>query len=882
MGMLSNMAKAVKAAKATKPSTPPSSRASSAASDLLHRHGNILDSIVTPTGATPTYAPNVSDGSERRDVDIPSPGAGSYYADTVITPSGLSPSDAEGNSVFDIASSNVSNPDVVAGFRPRRGTDALSDVVTPTGLTPQFVSPEYEENLVETTRRTPLGYFDRRFDMVGDTDENDAYERFFIDNGASVHDVHDMSRGDSEYQIDPLTGKPSVSHAVGRLAESLIPKDADEFGDWFTRTLDADATIGDYISAINPLNMDHGDTWNVVDDGTSYDYPHVTSLYMTGEQYLRYQALGMGGRPSDEIVPSEIYSKATESNDYGFTPYLPDGTALSDQVITQAARVPHMLASNVGQLRTNRPFFDHDYTIIYGDDQTEISGNDFDRYSTPYLTQIGYDMRFDMSKFLHPPQDTDNYTTYVLHNDVNGEDHYGTMDAIYEFDDGSYAIEFSDGSVAAVDQGWINDHMDENGYISIDSDYVDINDTGTRIRDLDSLNDEQSVINGQAQAGVLYIPNLRLSDGTDMRYMDVRDVAYDRHAWDTSDGVSYDFVNGLAKWDDDLADWLEENVPVLGGYLSEGIMGLPTNWIDNRPSRLSEYQLMIDGELNRNFDWANNAIDWTLGSIPISNRATAWPSSISSATVSNYGIDQQTYNPETGSYGGFVAGNLDDEGNYSYGVYNERGRRLSDASDRLRANNMLGNMVVPFTEEIVGPVGSDSLILSKIFGKDPIANARTYPQLAAGLLSGMLGEGIEEDLGYIFDEFTNYGYQGAFANPVGYDNEGNPITDDLGHEIRDFDTPIGERLANLWDPSELVNNFIGGALVSGVMTAPSVASRAASIHEGSQFDDDGVNELQTQTTRPRTVSGMNEENTDWLAELDDSGWSYEDYRDEER
>lgn len=38
----------------------------------------------------------------------------------------------------------------------------------------------------------------------------------------------------------------------------------------------------------------------------------------------------------------------------------------------------------------------------------------------------------------------------------------------------------------------------------------------------------------------------------------------------------------------------------------------------------------------------------------------------------------------------------------------------------------------------------------------------------------------------------------------------NPMYDISNHEMRDYDTPIGERVQNLFNPADLLNSFAGG------------------------------------------------------------------------
>jgi hypothetical protein len=334
--------------------------------------------------------------------------------------------------------------------------------------------------------------------------------------------------------------------------------------------------------------------------------------------------------------------------------------------------------------------------------------------------------------------------------------------------------------------------------------------------DLSSLNDVGEItriaeeIGGSPiidNAGVLFIPDMVLPDGETMSYDDVNRIYRDRTAGDDDEEV--DPQTGVAKYlsDDDIS------------YDFSGI-GIGPLRVDNRPKRLNQQEMFTtndDGSVSMDLSSiGNNAIDWTLGSLPISVPGMIpWIYAASNAKQSLSGMDPGTYDPTTDSYG-LLAGGYDDDGNWTYGVTDENGERDDERTESMRWWNAAGNAAVPLTEMIVGPVGEQMIPLEKIFGELP--QNPTVAQVIKNTLIGAAGEGIEEDLGNIFDELTQYGPSGMFANQK-TDDYGNPIYDQSGHEVRDYDTWLGDRIENAFDPGELANSFAGGVVVDMLMDA---------------------------------------------------------------
>lgn len=65
-----------------------------------------------------------------------------------------------------------------------------------------------------------------------------------------------------------------------------------------------------------------------------------------------------------------------------------------------------------------------------------------------------------------------------------------------------------------------------------------------------------------------------------------------------------------------------------------------------------------------------------------------------------------------------------------------------------------------------------------------------------------------------------------FANVV-TDENGKPITDMYGHELRDYGTNAEDRLYSFLDPGQLANSFAGGVAVDALMQALPISSQLA-------------------------------------------------------
>lgn len=629
---------------------------------------------------------------------------------------------------------------------------------------------------------SPIGWADNQLNYIGNTPTNDAYLRAAVDDGLSMDDAW------------AILHKPD--------------------------SIDAEKEM----NATRKVSPDiYDDLGKVMDDGTKYDYAHMTSDKMTGAQYLKYAEMGMGGRPVEQIDPSEVYSKRREQNEYGFIPFTPDTSTYMNQMVGNAIEFPGRLGTMVGGLRQA---VTPDYEISYGEggDRKSISGRDFDKLSRPYINQFYYNHQFNPEKFL-TGQDVS--TAHILENtvpDVNGNDtyHYGHLTNVDANEDGTFSLGFSDGSSVDISRDYFDTVYDENtGSLTLPpGESIPASQAkGTLPKDMAALNDVDSLVKLARQNGgspmdyadVVFVPDLVLSDGTRLPFEDAQRLYFDQSPEDDADNAT----------DDDIRYGFQN-----------------TLFFDNKPNRLME-QEPISISPNGGFefsgnDMGNNALDWTLGSLPISiGRALPWLYSASKGSVSLTGADPSTYDPTSDSYR-LIAGNYDKDGNMVYGVSNEKGERDDELSEETKWWNAAGNTAVPFTEMIVGPVGEHIIpiegLSDRVFGqilRDEFGNPinPTLGQFLRNEAVGAIGEGIEEDFGNVFEDWTQYGPRGMFANPI-VDSDGNQVYDQAMHEARDYNTSLEDRLRNALDPTDLANAFYGGVSVDALMQSPFIPFKA--------------------------------------------------------
>ena len=185
---------------------------------------------------------------------------------------------------------------------------------------------------------------------------------------------------------------------------------------------------GSYLSDERPVVSD-----NAIDDGSNPESRE--SLFMTGEQYLKYRNLGLPGRNVYEINPKKIYSKQDEQERFGFIPYLTSQESVNS-FNDQAA--PHFLANVFNNLGNARKAL-FDFTVDVDGDK--ISGNSLMRQKGAQLDKL-YDQLNDEDRIKdYKAGEFSLPLTYVLKSD-DGQTEVAPSSVVtrYDADDGIYIV----------------------------------------------------------------------------------------------------------------------------------------------------------------------------------------------------------------------------------------------------------------------------------------------------------------------------------------------------------------------------------------------------------------------------------------------------------
>lgn len=214
-------------------------------------------------------------------------------------------------------------------------------------------------------------------------------------------------------------------------------------------------------------------------------------------------------------------------------------------------------------------------------------------------------------------------------------------------------------------------------------------------------------------------------------------------------------------------------------------------------------------------DLVPNMVDLTTGSAPLFTPYTAWPMAIANAGTATQGLDPRLWDSKTNTY-----------------------HRLSDdmTGEKYLSNIALSGLV-PATERIAGGIGGSGGVLGR-----PLQAGLTKIGAPAAAHSALdvLGEGAEESVASAWEDYQVNGLGNWFANPVyETDDEGNVITeynpvtqrdepkkkyDNSGHEVRDPNTSVGDRLANWW--AQQPDNFFAGTALGLGIGGPRIAHDA--------------------------------------------------------
>ena len=468
-----------------------------------------------------------------------------------------------------------------------------------------------------------------------------------------------------------------------------------------------------------------------IDNGT-LTKQNVTALNMTGEQYKRYQDMGAGGRPYDEIDDNAVYSKLDEERDYGFMPYYEDGTVPNRwypaQIGNDVTKMFNMFSN--ARSRKWRPKVNYSDTQLdredlfsaandYYDDVSELWGDGeptYDDYGN--LTMIG-----DLS--VVPAGD---HT--VTPDDVPLTHFWGVGSQVFTGSEEPPIVwyEGDDGSVQFID---IEDIVDW------DRDYYRLHDYGF----------------AQAEPGepVDYYAKIPL-----MEFQDV-DGSPLNMGYNEVNNLLSSIANGTADM-----DWG------------------PANLAKGSGDRKGFTQMLTSFDAR---DLAPNMVDLALGSAPLFFKQTAWPMAAGNAITATQGLDPHLYDIDNNT----MARVADDD---SMGA----DRYLSNivlsgtvpATERL-AGGIGGTESVAWKalQNYLGRKGAPGTLryLLDALGEgveEDIASlwedAQTYG------IRGLYADPV-------YSLIPEY-------NPVTGEYEQVPLKDKSGHEIRNLETPFRNRVKN--------------------------------------------------------------------------------------
>ena len=219
-----------------------------------------------------------------------------------------------------------------------------------------------------------------------------------------------------------------------------------------------------------------------------------------------------------------------------------------------------------------------------------------------------------------------------------------------------------------------------------------------------------------------------------------------------------------------------------------------------------------------------------LGSAPLFFAPTAATQAVSNTASSLSGF-QPGYRGTNGEYRLISGVNEEDPKSV---------RNLTGPSGEQKLTAAIASAVLPKTERIWGSIAGKEALTKFPFFKQ---FAKRHPNIAehpaTQWTAGTLGEGLEEIPGNIVEEaqatgnFLNGDY---FANPLYYDENGDlttesvlpngqeamPAYDTQGHQLRDKNTSLFDRLRNFWSEAPL--SMLGGAALGSAFSTAQIPS----------------------------------------------------------
>lgn len=479
----------------------------------------------------------------------------------------------------------------------------------------------------------------------------------------------------------------------------------------------------------NGLNKLANENYN---DGTMRE-DSVKGRMISGEEYIKLNKMGFGGRPLEDIDPDKDYDQLGELRDYGFVPYITDEAQYNNWV---ASSIPDFITGSFNNLANTRDRYT-DAIIRYKDN--EYSRKDMNEELPKYFDVINGREDIDLkpfdSKFLLPDdpsvdRESDLPVTKVWTvNMAEGEEPFSISSP-----DFPQTEVLPDGQVAMYWPG----NEDEVIYFESVADYND---------NLPTYNYEPTTDESRVD-GYITMPRLEYeqADGkqVSLSYGDVIDILQQME-------------NGTAD-----VDWGPFNIAKDAGY------------------RKGFEKMVTTFDIS---DIVPNMADLLFGSAPLFFKQTAWPMALANAATAAAGLDARTYDPNDNSVRRLREGDIDG-GDYALNIALSG---LVPFTEKIAggiggSGGMIGRPLQNLLKKRGAPALSRYALDTAGEGLEEVI-ASTWEDAQVNGLKDLFANQVQKT-----DEN---------GNPVFDENgEPEYVYDRTGHEVRDSNTSVEDRSSN--------------------------------------------------------------------------------------